>query len=371
MISSHTSKALLLLTVALLFIIIEIFEPIGVFSHPSYEPKYPTGSRTAVMISGELRCGNISFNSPVLHVHDENHHHPRYKGKFSPTDSRTPIETILEYLLTPLALHGGVDLFIYISIPRDVPINQTAIELWDGNPLTFQAVPNDTRICKLYSNHPIFSTSTKNRVFCFTEFNRQLSNYFIRNSPGWRRYDHQDPHDIEALLQQEYGKYMANLGCKQYVAMSKVSYKYKVRLRFDEAMYQPLPSFNELNFQSYPVTNPKMLPCNNMKRLFFASFAHHGPSTEDSFNIGEADDMDKILDHYLWLISEPIIEDPDWDRWINEKNQILTLRIRHKLCLTEHRDIAIVKMRRRDIDPYVTRFEHKPQRYDSNWISMN
>jgi hypothetical protein len=79
---------------------------------PTYNittPHYPSGNRTAILLSGQLRAGNLTW-SQVKYF--------KQKNWFGGDDPVTPIRTILEWLIVPYALYGGVDMFIYIQVDR-------------------------------------------------------------------------------------------------------------------------------------------------------------------------------------------------------------------------------------------------------------
>lgn len=57
---------------------------------------------------------------------------------------------------------------------------------WDGDPATYEHRIGDFRMCELYSKDPIFLPHTGNKVFCITEYEKQVTNQFIEAFPCWR-----------------------------------------------------------------------------------------------------------------------------------------------------------------------------------------
>jgi hypothetical protein len=158
-----------------------------------------SNNRTAIIISGQLRSGNVSFMSGKV-TEQRNAHY------FGSDDPPTPIRTCLEWLIAPLAILGGVDLFIYIPADRNVSYNR----LWNGDPMTYEPYPGDPAACEVYSQSPIFQAHTGNKVFCLIEFERELTDEFIARFSYWDSYFFHHTSAKEMFLQQEYGKYRAN-----------------------------------------------------------------------------------------------------------------------------------------------------------------
>lgn len=83
-------------------------------------PQYQ-GERTAILVSGQLRAGNLTWWQMK---------YTKERLMYGADDPDTPIKTILEWLIIPLALHGGVDMFIYIQVdPRHMYSNYSEIKL--------------------------------------------------------------------------------------------------------------------------------------------------------------------------------------------------------------------------------------------------
>jgi hypothetical protein len=81
--------------------------------HGSYTnltaPLYPD-NRTAILVSGQLRTGNLTWNQVKYF---------KERRWFGVDDPDTPIQTVVEWLIVPYALYGGVDMFIYIQVDRN------------------------------------------------------------------------------------------------------------------------------------------------------------------------------------------------------------------------------------------------------------
>jgi hypothetical protein len=97
---------------------------------PFPQPKYPSGNRTAVILSGQFRVANFTILSP---------HVKGYQGSslwkfFGGDDPPTPITTHLEHFLGRLGQYGGVDLFVYIQTNLAADGNHS----WDGNPESYE-----------------------------------------------------------------------------------------------------------------------------------------------------------------------------------------------------------------------------------------
>lgn len=98
---------------------------------PFPRPKYSDGNRTAILLSGQLHVANYTILSPLVKGHSKEIDIQRY---FTIDDPPTAIATHLEHLIRPLALYGGVDLFVYIPTRAGASINTA----WDGDPSTYE-----------------------------------------------------------------------------------------------------------------------------------------------------------------------------------------------------------------------------------------
>jgi hypothetical protein len=153
------------------------------------------------------------------------------------------------------------------------------------------------------------------------------------------------------------------LQAKEYSLMSGVKYMYKVRLRPDLAMVKPLPSLDRLNFRD---PTSKDCPAN----VYFPNGQIFYISGEDSFNIGYAEDVDRVLDRYIDLITLPFISS-NYGRsptWSSESNLQEILKQRYHICLVSYFDIWMAKMRR--VDYSKTNLITKPSKIHSDWKLM-
>jgi hypothetical protein len=107
----------ILIDIAIVFLAILIFnQDIHVYVYGVYQPSYNistplySGNRTAILVSGQLRAGNLSWDQVK---------YSRDRLMFGGDDPDTPIQTVLEWLIVPYALYGGVDMFIYIQVDRN------------------------------------------------------------------------------------------------------------------------------------------------------------------------------------------------------------------------------------------------------------
>lgn len=98
--------------------------------NPFPPPKYPEGNRTAVILSGQLRVGNVSILSPNVVGYLKTN----IRKFFGSDDPPTPIATHLEHFIQILARHGGVDLFIYFEAAH----RDGSIDNWNGDPETYE-----------------------------------------------------------------------------------------------------------------------------------------------------------------------------------------------------------------------------------------
>ena len=79
-----------------LLLLIESFHVIGI---SDFKPI--TNNRTAIIISGHIRTGNITWNSGKIH-------YDKSSKLFSGDDPETPIQTMIEWLMKPLAIYGTI-----------------------------------------------------------------------------------------------------------------------------------------------------------------------------------------------------------------------------------------------------------------------
>lgn len=139
----------------------------------------------------------------------------------------------------------------------------------------------------------------------------------------------------EILLQQLYGLYRANTAAKEYALSNNIKYTYKVRLRPDTAIVKPLPlSLGEIKFSDDK--------CKGI--IYFPLTMFYIFGSQDSFNIGLADDMDIVLDRYVDLTTKPFKYRP-WGNhgfWSSESYLYALLEERYSLCLNEMNDLWVV-----------------------------
>jgi hypothetical protein len=217
----------------------------------------PPNERTAIIITGQLRAGNIPWSSPLLKRD--------YGSKmFGPSDPPTPIETIFTFLIEPLAEYGGVDLFIYSQVPRDESKAPTADDYASIN----------KELCDLYFHHQIFQSKSGNKVICLAEHDQPQVNNLISSFPAWSSFMNTNEVSgdklirIERYLRQLYGQYRCNLACKQYEISMNLTYKYKVRLRPDVALVMPLPKIADL-VQRFTIVRSE---CNST--VYYSNWRH-------------------------------------------------------------------------------------------------
>jgi hypothetical protein len=229
---------------------------------------------------------------------------------------------------------------------------------WNGDPLTYKESLHDYQPCELYSNHSIFQVATGNNVFCITEYEHQVSsqfidNFFINHSWGMTPMK-------EILLQQLYGIYRANMAAKQFALMREMTYKYKIRLRPDIGLVKPMLLPDQINFNGD-------VSCKNA--IYYPNAAIMAWGAEDTFNIGEAEDMDHLLDRYVDLTTKPFIYRPWRNRtpWTSESYLAGMLDERYHLCLRSMSDLWMVVLRK----PDHVRADRTPITDNNIWVQLN
>jgi hypothetical protein len=157
--------------------------------------------------------------------------------------------------------------------------------------------------------------------------------------------------------------YRANMAAKQYALMKEFTYKYKIRLRPDVALVQPMPLPNQMNFTCYDSTCAKIIYYPNPKILTVGS--------EDTFNIGEAETMDHVLDRYVDLTTKRFIKNRWRTRpfWNSESFLIALLKEKYNVSLRSHNDIWMLVLRKPD-HPANTRDRDSVPR-DNKWLQLN
>jgi hypothetical protein len=287
-----------------------------------------TRNRTAILLTGQLRSGNISFFSGNLN--------PTFglTNMFGAADPPTAVQTQLEWLMKPLTEWGGVDVFMYVEAhPEDNNY------VWDGNPATFKPRIGDTTVCEVYSYHPIFHNGTGNRFFCLVEEEVALVNTFIANFSTWTRYSYgQIPGMVEQAVRQYYGMYRANLACKQFAAANNVHYTYKIRLRPDTALVKQFPKWSDFKFRD---SSP-----NCHKHVYYANKKIYNNGNEDWFNVGLAEDMDHVLDRYVDITTEIFYGLRPGKNYFDLENHLVeTMAEKYHICMSDYYDVWMVVIR--------------------------
>ena len=265
-----------------------------------------TIGRTAVIMSGQLRSGNMTWKHPLL----------RQKSgaqMFTSSDPPTPIETIMQWLFQVIvAQGGGMDVFYYVQAHPEV--NNSG---WDGLPNHYQPSVSDFHVCNLFLNHSLFTNSSGNHFFCLIEPEIRLLTPWMDANPAWFTYNyaHLGVHAREQFVQQLYGMYRANLGAKQYALAHAISYKYKLRVRPDVALTKPFLTYDQLSFWDGGNATKSTLSFSTgstttlcTKRAFCPNTKLMNNGAMDSFNIGLTEDMDHLLDRYVDFTTLPFPE---------------------------------------------------------------
>jgi len=106
-------------------------------------------NRTAVLLTGQLRSGNLSWSSAAVKRD--------FAAKmFGIDDPPTPIDTIFTYFLEPWAIYSKLDLFVYVQLGQRKEVNdgqagQDMLGLSHAPPVF--APVYDTEICDIYRQH--------------------------------------------------------------------------------------------------------------------------------------------------------------------------------------------------------------------------
>jgi hypothetical protein len=142
---------------------------------------------------------------------------------------------------------------------------------------------------------------------------------------------------VESFLQQEYGKYEANLAVKEYELAKGIKYKYKIRSRFDLAYVNYFPNISSLTFDDEN--------CSSI--VYYPNRLYMGLGAEDSFNFGLAEAMDPILDRYMDLIAGPVhnIHENNTGWWNSEAHLVNSVKNKQNLCLLSLKALLVSKMR--------------------------
>lgn len=310
--------------------------------------KYLSNNRTAIIIAGEFVAGNITL--PLIDLNGS------FENSSFKVSALQLSDAVLEHVVLPLARHGGVDMFIHIHAHCNTSMSNSSL-----HPVISEG---DNRLCEPYSNHTVFrdnNASTGNQVFCMVECSRILGKKLIRT--------HLDPKQkvSEVVLQNEYSRYQANLASKENAMLRNEPYKYKVYLRHDEAIAEPIPNIESINFHMNTQHKYLHSTCDKMmknesslrnrhlfygrgvglpSRHFALPFALH-----NTFMIGLAEDVDIFLDRFEWLMISPLHTlQLRSNHQMHQKsghgvNKHLSKLEYPGLCLTAHPNMHIVRIR--------------------------
>lgn len=121
--------------------------------------------------------------------------------------------------------------------------------------------------------------------------------------------------------------------------MNHMKYKYKIRLRPDVGLTQPMPLPHQMNF-----TGDEHCP----KVIYHPNPGIMAVGAEDTFNIGESDDMDNLLDRYVDLTTKPFIfrRWRDIRDWTSESYLMALMEERYHICLRSLDAIWMVVLRK-------------------------
>ena len=308
--------------------------------------------RTAVLISGELRSGNMTWRHKMLRRNQA-------LAMFGVEDPPTPIETIIQWLFEIIISQGGgLDVFYYVQAH---PGHNNSD--WDGDPARYDAEIGDLRVCEPFKNHGLFN-DTGNRFFCLVEPEIQLLTPMVNSNPSWNTYGYGKIIPArEQLLQQLYGMFRSNLASKQYAIASGINYKYKMRVRPDIALVRPFVKYNDLNF------NKDMDGC---ATIVYPNKAIMRGGGEDSFNVGYTEDMDHVLDRYLDFISLPNSVGYS-SNWTAETYLINSMRNLYNICFTWNPGIWMVPIRSNAVT-HISRTPvsqlWRPTAIENQWIEV-
>lgn len=321
---------------------------------PNSISKPLTSNRTAICISGQMRSGNLTWTSGKLR------NNAAFR-MFGNEDPPTPIQTILEFLMKPIAIYGGLDVFMFVTAHPE-----TNMSNWNGDPYDFEPEINNTNVCEPYLKSPIFHPYTGNKFFCIVEPEETLMTNFILNNSLWDTYTYGKVLKLrEQVLQQYYGMYRANIAAKQYALMKNIKYTYKIRLRPDLAITQVFDKIDQLYYGPDPANQ-----C--VATVYCPNHYIYGNGAEDSFNMGLAEDMDKILDRYVDFTQYPFVyrasNKGHWDL----EDHLLGVLEKYKLCFKSESALWLVVIRKQawglnDWEPPPKTIEWQEMRFNSNF----
>jgi hypothetical protein len=106
-----------------------------------------------------------------------------------------------------------------------------------------------------------------------------------------------------------------------------------------------------------------------IKTVYYANERIFTYGVEDSFNIGEAEDMDHLLDRYIDFTEKPFINRyyKTQKRWNSESFLLGVMESRYNICVRSNEDIRMQKLRKLG-HTYVYSTGVKS---DPSWIQIN
>ena len=281
--------------------------------------------RIAIIISGELRSANLTWAMTLKGG----------RGMWGDSDPPTPARTTVERLFKPLINQGfAIDVFMFQTTSID-PLGKQQNAKWNGDPRMYVNRIGDSRGCRLFSDADIFNVTTPNFFFCLVEREQQLLNPFIRNFEMWKGRGEAYGRDYmnEAALQQLYGHYRANVAAKQFAILQRHEYAYKIRTRPDFGYMQPFPKLATLRFDS---SSQQKDVCAGAPRTILASkrFLKRGQLI-DMFNVGLAEDMDRLLDRYQDLTGNSDFFGQYQGGWTVESHLVFLMHQKYNICVAD------------------------------------
>lgn len=150
---------------------------------------------------------------------------------------------------------------------------------------------------------------------------------------------------------------------QEYANEAGLQYRFKIRIRPDIALVAKVPSPETYKFDH---SDPN---CKG-KAIYYPYEPIFGVSAEDSFNFGEAKDMDHLLDRYMELVAEPFqffqnIRSKTM-QWNSEYHLKGLLQTKYNSCLIQHGDMWMLKVRRSD---YARPWD-PPTHIKQDWMKM-
>jgi hypothetical protein len=297
------------------------------YENDSFPHGHNSTGRIAIILTGQLRSANRTFNSGYLISNAP-------LKMFGENDPPSTAATIIEWLFKPLARKFPLDVFMYLTAHPE-----HTNENWDGRPESYEPEVGDTRGCEIFSSNDVFN-NTGNRFFCLVEPEVELMNQWIQRYSFWGHYYTSvgpPPRMKEQALQQLYAMYRANLACKQFALAKGLTYSYKIRLRPDTAFVKPFPDISVFDFAGRDARN--------VGTIYYANRRVYNNGNEDWFNVGRAEHMDHLLDRYIDFISLPLLHSSSRAWFTLEESLVGTMGIRYGITMGNHNDIWMVVIR--------------------------